>query len=192
MLRHLALAGPALLAACGGDAAPRQSPRVVDSSVAPAATASVQDSGVPFRDENATFHRSRSGMSAAVLQTVSATAQPDFDRVVLEFAADSPPGYDVSYADRPLQECGSGDVVRVAGNARLLVRLEPARAHHDDGTPTATARLLAPALPVVREMKLICDFEGQVQWVLGLAEPRRYRVLEPPGRPRLVIDVHHE
>jgi hypothetical protein len=194
MLRDFALTGTVLLAlaSCGGDTVPRQARRSVDSAVGTAAApAPVQDSAVAFRDRTATAHRARPGMRTALLQTIQANAHTDYDRVVLEFTADSAPGYHVAYADAPARECGSGDVVPVAGEAQLLVRIEPARAHTEDGTPTAVARHATPGLTVVREMKLICDFEGQVEWVLGLAASRPYRVLEPSGAARLVIDVRH-
>jgi hypothetical protein len=195
MLRNLPLTGTLLLAlaACGGDTAPQQARRAIDTVAGSAAApAPVQDSAVAFRDQTATVHRARPGMRTALLRTIQANAHTDYDRVVLEFTADSAPGYHVAYADTPARECGSGDVVQVAGEAQLLVRIEPARAHTEDGTPTAVARHATPGLTVVREMKLICDFEGQVEWVLGLAAPHPYRVLEPSGAARLVIDVRHD
>jgi hypothetical protein len=44
---------------------------------------------------------------------------------------------------------------------------------------------------VLKELKLICDFEGQVEWLLGLAARNGYRVLELTEPPRLVVDVRH-
>ena len=195
MLRYVTLTPIVLLAlaACGGDSAPQQARRAADSAAGSAAApAPVQDTSVAFRVPTATVHRARPGMRTALLQTIQANAHADYDRVVLEFTADSVPGYHVAYAETPARECGSGDVVQVAGDVQLLVRIEPARAHTEDGTPTAVARHATPGLTVVREMKLICDFEGQVEWVLGLAASHRYRVLEPSGAARLVIDVRHD
>lgn len=194
MLRYFRLIPIVLFppAACGGDTAPQQARRVGDTSAGSAAASDqFQDSAVAFRDWTATFQRARPRMQTALVQTIQASAQADYDRVMLEFMADSAPGYHVAYADAPARECGSGDVVQVAGEAQLLVRIEPARAHTEDGTPTAVARHATPGLTVVREMKLICDFEGQVEWVLGLAAPRPFRVLAPSGAVRLVIDVRH-
>jgi hypothetical protein len=195
MLRSFTLTPVVLLAlaACGGDTAPQQGRRAADSAAgSPTALAPDQDTAVAFRDPAAIAHRARPGMRTALLQTIQADPHADYDRVVLEFAADSAPGYHVAYADTPARECGSGDVVQVAGEAQLLVRIEPARAHTEDSTPTAVARHATPSLTVVREMKLICDFEGQVEWVLGLAASHPYRVLEPSGAARLVIDVRHD
>jgi hypothetical protein len=44
-------------------------------------------------------------------------------------------------------------------------------------------------LPSVREAKLVCDFEGQVEWVLGVTRRAPYRVTELTGPARLLLDV---
>src|SRR6266487_1991762 len=124
---------------------------------------------------------------AALLRSVTAAPGRGYDRVVFELAGDSVPGYRVEYAAGPVRNCASGDVVSVAGSTRLVVHLEPARAHDDQGNPVPRQRDLVPGLPVVREVKLVCDFEGQVEWVLGLPAKQPYRVTELAGR--LVLDV---
>jgi len=112
---------------------------------------------------------------------------------VFEFTGggDSVPGYRVEYATKPVQRCGSGDPVAVAGTGRLIVRFEPAQAHDEHGNLTPAERHRAPELPAVRELTLICDFEGQVAWVLDVAAPSEYRVSELTGPARLVVDVRH-
>lgn len=113
-----------------------------------------------------------------------------FERLVLELAAgDTVPGYHVEYVDRPVRQCGSGNPVELAGDAWLSVRLEPARAHTDEGQSTIRERRLRPAQPVVLEAVLTCDFEAQVEWVLGVSSPNRYRVLELTDPTRLIIDI---
>jgi len=121
----------------------------------------------------------------------SATASPGYDRVVFEFTGDSVPGYRVEYTTKPVQRCGSGDPVTVAGTGRLVVRFEPAQAHDEHGSLAPAERHRTPGLPAVRELTLICDFEGQVAWVLGVAAPSVYRVSELTGPARLVLDVRH-
>ena len=125
--------------------------------------------------------------TAALLRSVTAAPGRGYDRVVFELAGDSVPGYRVEYAAGPVRSCGSGDVVSVAGSERLVVHLEPARAHDDQGNPVPPQRDLVPGLPAVREVKLVCDFEGQVEWVLGLPAKQPYRVTELAGR--LLLDV---
>lgn len=133
----------------------------------------------------------RSVRGVTVLRDVRVGRNAGFDRVVLEFAGGEIPGYHVEYVDRPIRKCGSGDTTPVAGDAWLRIRLEPAQAHTDAGAPTVRERERALTLPVLREMEMICDFEGQVEVVLGVARPNRFRVTEvrSPGPPRLAIDV---
>src|SRR5712664_1771650 len=141
----------------------------------------------------------RPGVARPVLRHVETAtgASPGggYDRVVFEFTGDSMPGYRVEYATKPVQRCGSGDPVAVAGTGRgggrLIVRFEPAQAHDEHGNLTPAERHRAPGLPAVRELTLVCDFEGQVEWVLDVAAPSEYRVSELAGPARLVLDVRH-
>ncbi|PYP59063.1 MAG: hypothetical protein DMD44_05615 [Gemmatimonadetes bacterium] len=131
----------------------------------------------------------RAGVPAAMLRSVTAASARGYDRVAFELSTDSAPGYRVEYAAGPVRSCGSGDVVSVAGSERLVVHLEPASAHDDHGNPVPRQRDLVPGLPAVREVKLVCDFEGQVEWVLGLPTKEPYRVTELAGPARLLLDV---
>lgn len=136
---------------------------------------------------------------SAVLVAVRAARHAGHDRVVFEHEG-SLPGYRVEYVDGPIRRCGSGEPAQVAGNARLRVRLEPAAAHDDAGRATVSERdrQRKLSLAVLRELVLVCDFEGQVEWAVGLESPGsssgreglpRYRVLELDGPPRIVVDV---
>lgn len=175
------------LPACRDKAPPPREPAVrADASTPPQDTA--------FGGTTAPVRRVRAArpQSAEVLRSAgSASAGPGYDRVVFEFTGDSVPGYVVEYATRPAQRCGSGDPVSVAGAGRLVVRFEPARAHDNQGHPSLTAREYTLDLPAVTEMKLICDFEGQVEWLLGVSATAQYRVTELTGPARLVLDVRH-
>src|SRR6266576_15833 len=138
----------------------------------------------------------RPGVARPVLRQVETSAAGGYDRVVFEFTGgagggDSVPGYRVEYTTKPVQRCGSGDPVAVAGTGRLIVRFEPAQAHDEHGTLTPAERHRTPGLPAVRELTLICDFEGQVAWVLGITARSEYRVSELTGPARLVLDVRH-
>ena len=165
-----------------------------NASLAPPAqqaTPPAQAQGTAFGGTMTPTQRMRSiapGVARPVLRGVETTTPgAGYDRVVFEFAGDSVPGYRVEYTTKPVQRCGSGDPVTVAGTGRLVVRFEPAEAH--DLTPAERHR--APALPAVRELTLVCDFEGQVEWVLGIATPAAYRISELAGPARLVLDVSH-
>jgi hypothetical protein len=112
-----------------------------------------------------------------------------FDRVVFEFQAPRVPGYRVAYADGPASDCAAGEAVNVEGAALLVVRLSPAQAHTETGTVTAGLRERHPNLPVLKELELSCDFEGEVSWVLGVSARRPYRVSELAEPARLIVDI---
>lgn len=137
---------------------------------------------------------SRPGIEPVTLREVRAFSHEVFDRVVWEFDDLNVPGYHLEYVDRPVRECGSGEVVEVAGEGWLRVRLEPARAHEFIGERaqvTVRDRDRRYDFPILRQLTIICDFEAQVEWVLGVSSPNRYRVTELHEPARLVVDVLH-
>jgi hypothetical protein len=122
------------------------------------------------------------------LRDVRTGDQQPYDRVVFEVEGAKLPEYEVKYVPRPVH-CGSGLPAEVAGSAFLQVRLTPARAHTEAGAPSLAVLQRKVRLPVIREIRETCDFEGEVTWVVGLAARKEYRVLELEGPPRLVIDI---
>jgi hypothetical protein len=132
----------------------------------------------------------RRGGGAGVVRGLRFARNEGFDRMVIDFGQGATiPGWNIEYIDRA-ERCGSGDAVSVAGQGRLRVRLRTAQAHDDAGTPTVRQREMAfNSMGVLREMKMICDFEGDVEILLGVTQPKPYRVLELQNPSRLVIDV---
>lgn len=113
-------------------------------------------------------------------------------RVVFQFAESRLPGYTIAYANQPPTSCGSGKRVDVAGNAHLAVRLSPAQAHAARGADqvaTAAPPDRRPALGPLDQLTQTCDFEGVVQWVLGLREQLPYRAFTLTAPTRLVVDI---
>src|SRR5262245_21936496 len=170
-------------------AACRPSPSPTPPPAASESQAATTQASAPFGGTLAPVQRTRSlppSVARPTLRGVQVGPGPSagYDRVVFEFAGDSVPGYHVRYTTAPAQRCGSGDRVAVAGTGRLLVRFEPAEAHE-------AQRHWTPGLPAVRELTLICDFEGQVEWVLGTAQATPYRVAELRAPARVVLDVSH-
>lgn len=186
--------------ACGGpareDASADASSATTDESPAATVEPPSQDTDV-VTDTSASqwtagiTRKQGSPSGAAMLIGVRTARNDGFDRFVLEFAGQEVPDYHVEYIDRPVRQCGSGNVVDMAGDGWLMIRVEPANAHDDNGRPTITERHSRPALPVVLETRLICDFEAQVEWVLGVSSPNRYRVTELAQPPRLVVDIRY-
>ena len=125
----------------------------------------------------------------AILRDVRAARQRGFTRVVFEFAGGEASGYRIAYVNRPVRQCGSGRVARVAGRRVLLVRLTPAQAHTEEGRATVRQLERRVSLGALREMKSLCDFEAQVEWALGLTASKRFRVMELSNPARLVLDI---
>lgn len=129
--------------------------------------------------------------ATAVLKEIRAAAHEGYDRVVFEFAGAEMPSYHVEYIDKPVRACGSGNVVPLRGDGWLKIRFSPAAAHTEEGEPTIKQREQTPNLKIIKEMKSTCDFEAEVEWVLGVASPNKYRVLELKNPTRLAVDIKH-
>ena len=138
----------------------------------------------------ATVKLERASLKPVTLRSVREGKNEGFDRVVFEFAGTQVPGYQVEYVDKPVVQCGSGNPIPSRARAGSEVRLTPAQAH-EGGKVTVAERERKPALPVIQELKLTCDFEGEVTWVLGNTGPSKYRVMELREPTRLVVDVQH-
>ncbi|AUX47846.1 hypothetical protein SOCE26_093720 [Sorangium cellulosum] len=149
------------------------------------------EDGDTFEGTAGDTDKPRPGAQVAVLRDVRAARHEHYDRVVFEFEGDAVPGYHIEYIDKPVRQCGSGDVVELAGDGWLSVRTTPAAAHTDAGKPTIPFRERKLSLGVIQEIERTCDFEADVTWVLGVSSPNRYRVLELSKPARLVVDVKH-
>lgn len=124
-----------------------------------------------------------------LLKDVRTGTHAGFDRVVFEFNGSTMPGYELEYVDKPVRQCGSGNVVKMAGDGWLRVKFNPANAHTDAGKPTVLKREIYPKYPNIIDIKSICDFEAEVTWAIGVKSPKQYRVLELLNPTRVVVDV---
>jgi hypothetical protein len=113
-----------------------------------------------------------------------------FDRVVLQLRG-SPPGYNVRYVPRVVQD-GSGRPVPLAGSAFIQVVLN-ANAHDlGSGAPTWTGpRRITPGFPALKQLAFAGDFEGYVTFGLGIGQRAGFRVLQLRDPARIVVDVAH-
>jgi len=133
------------------------------------------------------------GTTRGYLKDVRVATQAGFDRVVFEFE-DALPGYEVSTVEGPVHEDGSGDEVKVDGEALLQVRFENAAMARIEGEKvvrvyTGPDRVRGGGTDVVVEAVDIGDFEGTVTWVVGLRRSGDVRVTTLDGPHRLVVDV---
>jgi hypothetical protein len=166
-----------------GDSAAKAGP---DSTAAPADTT---PAAPPSEWTAGVRQVGRPSAAPATLRDIRVGRNTGFDRVVLQFDGERFPGWHVEYVDGPVPQCGSGEPSEIAGAAWLMIRLTSAQAHDDAGRVTVRGRERDVNLPVVRELEMTCDFEGQVEVVLGVSSPNRFRVTEVPNPARLVIDV---
>jgi hypothetical protein len=126
-----------------------------------------------------------------VINAVRVAQNPGFDRFVIEFRDGVLPGYQVEYDDSGARECGSGEAVNIRGSSRVVVRLQPTQAHDEEGRSTLPVRNQTPALPQLVELRMTCDFEAHVEWVLGVSSRAGFRVFELTEPRRIVIDLRH-
>lgn len=135
------------------------------------------------------------GDGVALLRDVRIGSHDGYERVVFEFAGTDQPGYTVEWVDGPVYSDGPGEVVEVAGDARLVVRMEPASGV-DLSTPEAAVVYDGPdRIPaggrtdVIAEVVRTGDFEAVLTWVVGAAEAVPFRVTRLADPARLVIDL---
>ena len=128
----------------------------------------------------------------ALLERVAVAGHDGYDRVVFQFR-NGLPGYRVEYVDPPLREDGSGNLVKLGGNAFVVVRMEPASGF-DLSVPegeliyTGPRRLPGNGTSVVREIVRTGDFEAVLTWAVGLDTRVPYRVLTLEDPARIVVD----
>ena len=121
------------------------------------------------------------------------TSSDGYDRVVVDLSG-SATGYDVRYVSSPTH-CGSGSKVSVPGTRVLQVTLRPAQAHTDAGANTymgpgrTTAK--STGLPTLKGVRMTCDFEGHVTFVLGLDHKAGFHVSRLSDPTRLYVDIAH-
>jgi Fe-S cluster biogenesis protein NfuA len=119
------------------------------------------------------------------LVEIRAATHPDYDRVVFELEG-RVPAYRVRWTDR-LVAGGSGDRVPVPGRALLEVVLHETEAH-DAGGPTVSHRNTF-ALPNVMSVIRGSDFEGVVNYGIGLTQKTSYRTFTLTHPSRVVVDI---
>jgi hypothetical protein len=176
---------------------PPPAPVAVDTAPAgldqgPRAELPVEAEDTAVEEVPGVVERPHRGIPPAVQRDLRVGQHGEFDRLVFEFDGPALPGYHVEYVDRPVRECGTGNPVAIEGDGWLRVRLEPARAHEFVGETarvTVADRNRSVQMGVVRQVRLTCDFEAQVEWVIGVTSPNRYRVQEMYEPTRLVVDV---
>lgn len=173
-------------------AVPAAQPTVANIPTPAVPAAEPGDSSTPdFEGVRGVTEQKREGQEVAVLRDVRTGGHQNYDRMVFEFADGRVPGYRIEYKEPPVKNCGEGREIEVDGKAMLVIQLTPAAAHDAKGMVTINERERVLPLKMMRELKLICDFEAEVTWLVGTSASNRYRVLELANPARLVVDVRH-
>lgn len=183
-----------IIAACGptlsptaatspnaGDAPPNASgPRITPPPVTPPTP--------PGTNLPAFLCADASGGKTGVANTIAARTgeQQGYDRFVLQFDA-IVPSYTVKRQAKPtFSEGASGQTVTLLGNAGVLITVQSATGAT---TFSGSTDVITPQFQILKEARQMQDFEGVVQWGLGLDQAACMRVFTLDGPARLVIDV---
>jgi hypothetical protein len=157
-----------LLAGCGGDN---------DSSAGSQTTTTTECESLSGASVEKKLGPAIQDRETMFLTDVEVEVEDCVERVTFRFKEGEPgPGYDVSYqpADIAKTQDGSGEVVAIAGEDFLVVRMFPAMTAQIDGedvmqTYTGPRNIPAPSdARMIREVAQTGDFEAQVTWVIGL------------------------
>ena len=140
---------------------------------------------------------SGTGSEIALLERVALGRHEGYDRVVFQFRS-ALPGYKVEYVQPPLKEDGSGNPVKIDGNAFVVVRMEPASGfdlNTGEGVMTYKGpRRLAGSTAgtsVVQELVRTGDFEAVLTWAVGLSDKVDFRVRTATSPSRLIVDFRN-
>jgi len=147
-------------------------------------------------------------LEAAIgLDAVSAEVHEGFERVVFTFHrlgsspgvwADLPAVYAVSADAPPFTFRASGEPLAVEGRAFLRVNFLEMYGHASSDQPTPSGAFpgrspaeLQPGLEVVAQVCRSDDFEGYLEWIIGLTRGARWRVTRLDAPVRLLVDVEN-
>jgi hypothetical protein len=132
---------------------------------------------------------------AALLTKVTEFGDHCVDHVVFDFTGKGTdlPGYSVTYGTPPFVTDASGAPVSVAGNAFVVVKVNPGYGYDfETGHATYTGPKSLPVANTnhVRAIVETGDFEGVLTWVIGLDHKRPFSV-QATGTPRhqLVVTI---
>jgi len=172
--RHLTSGVPGTLpsASPGVTATPAQTPP--DSSL----PAFVCGSSAPINSQN--------GPVVAFIDAVRTGTHTGYDRITIEFQNGQPGSIELRTQGTSMFVQGaSGQSVTLMGNSGLLVVIHGA----DEHTAYSGATDFKTNYAMLLEARQTEDFEGTVQWGLGLSKSACYRAFFLTNPTRLVIDI---
>ena len=121
----------------------------------------------------------------AFIDAVRGGTHTGYDRITIEFSNGQPISVEVKPQDNATFTQGaSGQTVQLQGSAGLLITI-----HGADGHTQFSGSTDFHVGGGILEARRVQDFEGVVQWALGLSGPACYHAFWLTGPNRLVIDV---
>jgi hypothetical protein len=179
-------------------ATPTRTATAAPTAAAPATAAPSPTGAASPGSTPATACPERTGGSAntqAQLTAIRIAHNPGFDRVVFEFGPSTAPGVygmpDYRLAVATTLSGPSGQPVPIEGNALFGVRFRNASTVNPaDGSRSYTgANSLKPTTtPLVKEVRLVEDFERVLVWGVGLQRLQCPTILNLSSPVRLVLD----
>jgi hypothetical protein len=169
-------------------------PSTSTSTTAPVTTTTAACNDVGSTEPLVTSNKA----NTALLRAVAVTGARCADRVTFDFTttANAPPKCSIFYDTPPFNADASGAPVTVSGSAFVRVRCEPAYgydyANGGKATYTGPKQITATGTRHVRELVETGDFEGVLNWIIGLDSKRPFTAATaalsgPQARTRLAI-----
>jgi len=199
--RRLVLACALLaVAGCGGSSSTSESEPPAAGTTTVTAPTTTADQADPLAGASTSIVVAPSTAKAtALLERVAVGHHEGYDRVVFQFRDEGLPGYRIQYVEPPLKEDGSGDPVDIAGNAFVVVRMEPASGFdlntgEGDLVYKGPKRLegSSAGATVVKEVVRTGDFEAVLSWAVGLDSKVPFRVTTATSPSRLIVDFKNQ
>jgi hypothetical protein len=185
------------LAGCGGSSSSQSEPPAAGTTTttvtAPTTTTAEQTDPLAGADTNVVVAPT-TAKSTSLIDRVAIGHHEGYDRVVFQFRNEGLPGYRVEYVEPPLKEDGSGNPVDVAGNAFVVVRMEPASGfdlNTGEGELVYKGPKRLPGTGVVKEAVRTGDFEAVLSWAIGLDGKAPFRVTTASSPSRLIVDFRN-
>ncbi len=180
--RHLTSGVPGTLPSASPTASASASP-----SVTPTPVQTPPDSSLPpFVCGSSTSIASSNAALSAYVDAVRTGTHAGYDRITIEFQNGEPGSVELRpQSNSTFTQGASGQIVTLAGSAGLLVVIHGA----DEHTAYSGATDFKTNYSVLLEARQMEDFEGVVQWGLGLSKSACYRAFFLTNPTRLVIDI---
>ncbi len=180
--RHLTSVVPGTLPSASPSARVSESPSATATPVQTPPDSSLP----PFVCGSSTSIVSQNAALSAYIDAVRTGTHTGYDRITIEFQNGQPGSVELRpQSNSTFTQGASGQSVTLAGSAGLQVVIHSA----DEHTAYSGATDFKTGYPVLLEARQMEDFEGYVQWGLGLSNSACYRAFFLTNPTRLVIDI---